>query len=207
MARRSSNSVRKRQFQNVCINHWVVIANHKAGISELHRNFFISLSEVYRKFIGTLSELYRNYLGGCRNYVGGCRIFYKTCIGTTSEVVVGTMYVGSCRNFYQPPFDPAVLSVVATCGLGRSHSSDLAYLLICVLCWAWWWLFMPCRKRVVAAAQRCLRRRVVRRAELCMWLRWIATSNAGSAPKHRTRAGLERSDFAVRRLPLIFVLK
>ena len=39
--------------------------------------------------------------------------------------------------------------------------------LICVLCWAWWWLFLPCRKRV-AAAQRCLRR--VRRAELCMWL-------------------------------------
>ena len=38
------------------------------------------------------------------------------------------VHVGSCRNFYQPPVGPAVLSVVATCGLGWSHSSDLAYL-------------------------------------------------------------------------------
>ena len=62
----------------------VVIANHKAGISELNRNFIKRLSEVYRNSSGTLSELYRNYIRGFRNYAGGCRNFYRTCIGTTS---------------------------------------------------------------------------------------------------------------------------
>ena len=79
-------------------------------------------------------------------------------------------HVGSCRNFYQPPVGPAVLSVVATCSLGWSHSGDLAYLRVVLVCWAWWWLFLPCWKRV-AAAQRCLRR--VRCAGLCMWLWWF----------------------------------
>ena len=34
----------------------VVIANHKAGISELYRNFIRSLPEVYRNSTGTLPE-------------------------------------------------------------------------------------------------------------------------------------------------------
>ena len=69
----------------------VVIANHKAGLSELNRNLIGTLSELYQNLIGTLSELHRrlselcrrlsellqnlhwNYIGGCRNYVCTCR--------------------------------------------------------------------------------------------------------------------------------------
>ena len=103
----------------------MVIANHKAGLSELNRNLIGTLSELNRNSIGTTSEV----VGTMSAVVG---TFTKPALELYRRLSELCMYmsevVGTFANPLLSVVGPVVLSVVATCGLGWSHSGDLAYL-------------------------------------------------------------------------------
>ena len=129
----------------------VVIANHKAGLSELNRNVIGTLSELNRNSIGTTSEVV-----GTMSEVSGT--FTKPALELYRRLSELCMYMSEVVGTFTNPLSapPFCLLLRLAVWAGRIR----AIWLICVLCWAWWWLFLPCRKRV-AAAQRCLRRVVV----------------------------------------------